>query len=156
MFAFECIRNRLTASRRAAPLTPSATAAVFAAIFVLATVGGCQHSDTVEITGKVTLDGAPLADGTIHFDPIDKSGPRAGTIIRDGAYKLRLRPGNKTVRIDGFRIVGERPFNPGDPNSAMIPTKESIVPDKYNGQSTLSCDVGPAGGEQNFELVGAK
>ncbi len=104
----------------------------------------------------VTLDGTPLADGTIHFDPVDKSGPRAGTIVRDGVYKLQMRPGSKTVRIDGFKTVGERPFNPGDPNSAMVPTKESIVPDKYNGRTILTCDVGAAGGKQDFVLDSAK
>ncbi len=106
----------------------------------------------VELSGQVTLDGAPLADGAIRFEPAGNAGPSAGAVIHDGGYKLLLRPGNKTVRIEGFKTVGERPFNPADPNSAMVPTKESIVPNKYNGQSILTCDVGPAGGMQNFEL----
>jgi hypothetical protein len=110
----------------------------------------------VELAGMVTLDGTPIADGTIRFEAADKGGPTAGAVIRDGAYKLLLRPGPKTVRIDGFKTVGQRPFNPADPNSAMIPTKESIVPDKYNGQSILTCDVGAVPGTQNFELVGPK
>ena len=79
-----------------------------------------RRSEMVEISGKVTLDGAPLADGTIHFEPAEKSGPRAGAVIHGGTYKLRLLPGSKVVRIDGFksRDWRSRPFNPSDPTIA--------------------------------------
>jgi hypothetical protein len=131
------------------------SAAVILAIASFASVG-CTRSQMVEISGKVTLDGAPLSDGTIHFEPAEAPGPRAGAVIHDGAYKLRLLPGSKLVRIEGFIVTGERPFNPSDPNSAMIPTKESIVPDMYNGHSTLKCDVGAATNSQDFALVRQK
>jgi hypothetical protein len=38
----------------------------------------------------------------------------------------------------------------------MIPTKESIDPDMYNGHSTLTCDVGAASSSQDFTLVSPK
>ena len=37
----------------------------------------------------------------------------------------------------------------------MIPTKESIVPDKYNGQSTLTCErIAAAGGSEQILAAG--
>jgi hypothetical protein len=124
-----------------------------AAMFGLVVSVGCHRNEMATLSGRVTVDGAPLADGTISFESPDNNKPTAGGLVRDGNYALSLLPGPKIVRIQGFKIVGQRPLNRADPHGPMVPTKEQILPETFNAQSTLRFDVGPSGGEKSFELT---
>src|SRR5262249_6722498 len=44
--------------------------------------------DRYRVSGTVTHNGQPIAEGTIVLHPIDPSGHRASGAIRDGRYKL--------------------------------------------------------------------
>ena len=53
--------------------------------------------------GRVTLDGEPLAHGTIAFLPADGKGPTAGGLVTAGGYEVRgMAPGLKLIRVEGF------------------------------------------------------
>jgi hypothetical protein len=112
---------------------------------------GCSDG-TLSITGKVTLDGTPLQEGKIRFVPADGQGPTAEAVITAGSYEVALLPGAKKVVIEGWRKVGEEKVTPDDPSSPMIDIMDPIVPERYNKNTELSCEIG-AGGEQNFTLV---
>jgi hypothetical protein len=45
-------------------------------------VAGCGGPPQARVRGRVTLDGEPLAHGTIAFLPADGKGPTAGGIVR--------------------------------------------------------------------------
>jgi hypothetical protein len=113
----------------------------------LAGLSGCSSGGMVEIHGQVTFDGAVLEDGAIRFEPLSGGGPSAGAVVQHGAYRVRLAAGEKTLRIERFKTVGQRPFNPSDPNSAMIPTKEVRM-------STSTCNVPATGGPLDLNVVG--
>jgi hypothetical protein len=125
---------------------------LFMAVAVMCGVTSCQRSNMVEIAGKVTINGKPLNEGTITFAPRNQPGPTAGTTVKNGGYSLRLFPGSKSVRIEGFRVVGERRAELAGPDSRMVPVKEQILPAKYNRQSSLSCEVESAGNDYHFLL----
>lgn len=115
-------------------------------------LAGCSGDGMAEVTGQVTLDGQGLSMGTISFFPADGKGPSAAAILKDGRYQARVTPGRKRVEILGYRKLGQKRQNEEDPSSPMIDVTEQIVPERYNARSELTCDVGPRGGEFNFEL----
>jgi hypothetical protein len=97
--------------------------------FVLLSVGivGCSKSDTVRMTGKVTLDGIPLETGEVRFTSTDGSVQPSGGSIVAGSYDIRVSPGQKNVQILGLKKVGERVLYPGSPNSPTAPVMKTIV-----------------------------
>lgn len=117
---------------------------------------GCAASDkpdTGEVTGKVTLDGAPVPKATITFAPEEG---RTSTAETDsgGAYVLQY-----TAKVPGAKVgkhkVQITTFHPatGDPGDAHrveeVPEK---IPAKYNTKSTLTQEVESGKNEINFEL----
>lgn len=121
-------------------------------------VAGCgERSSTV--TGRVTLDGRPLAGGTdvramIQFAP-EKGGPTAvGTLDGNGEYQLSsgsnqgLPPGSYYVTVSASQLL--RGPNPGDPASGR-----PITPRRYANakESGLSADVKPGSNTFDFALV---
>lgn len=116
-------------------------------------VSGCgSDSGTVPVTGKVTLDGVPLAEGDIIFRATDGTPSHAGK-IQNGAYSADVSPGEKQVEITAYREVpGKfREDNPGE----RTPVREMYIPEQYNRKSTLKIEVS-RGGEENFELTSGK
>jgi hypothetical protein len=64
---------------------------------VLLLAAGCSRSDIVPVSGRVTLDGKPLAGAVITFQPISDPNsdvrPASGSVGRtdaEGRYSLRL------------------------------------------------------------------
>lgn len=112
---------------------------------------GCGHDGLFHCRGQVTLDGQPLADGTIEFLPPDGQGPTAGAVITDGQYELRMAPGTKQVVIQAFRTVGEEPAMPGDPESPLVPIRQEVALAKYGRDSPQEVAI-PMKGNLDFAL----
>lgn len=111
---------------------------------------GCSTGadDTPElgkVTGKITLDGQPLTDASVTFEP--KSGaPSIGRTDESGVYVLAYGQdhlgavsGQHTVRVSKY---GE----PGSPNDT-----EDQVPDQFNKNSKLTANV-KIEGENTFDF----
>jgi hypothetical protein len=65
---------------------------------------GCGGSNAV--SGSVTFDGQPVANGSIAFLPEDGLGPVAGDKISAGRYRVEnIMPGRKIVQIIGVKKV---------------------------------------------------
>lgn len=66
-----------------------------AGCLVCLAIGGC-HSDVVPVSGRVTLNGKPLAGAVVTFQPHSEHGPRPGTTgsvgrtDEEGRFRLRL------------------------------------------------------------------
>ena len=127
-------------------------------IAVLA-LAGCG-SNQIPIGGTVTLDGKPLTEGSISLEPVDGVGPTTGGKITNGKYELICSaaplPGKKTVRISGAFKTGRRiPAGPPLPAGTMIDEIGVRVPDAYNTNSTLTCEIsrdGPKEIDFNMKL----
>lgn len=75
-----------------------------AALFLLG-LAGCGGS-TATLTGEVSYDGQPVADGSIVLTPADGKGPTSGGTITDGKYTVaNVTPGPKVVRIEAYKKV---------------------------------------------------
>lgn len=121
---------------------------------VLLVSGGCggEGIERRAVTGIVRLDGKPLPQGTIAFTPVDK-GPSAGGPIKDGAFTLAKdggpSPGKYRVEVYASRPSGktERDAATGE----TVALTESIIPPKYNRDSTLQVEV-TTSGENRFDF----
>lgn len=85
---------------------------------------------SVDVKGKVTLDGAPLASGRIVFE--GEPGVPAGEFeIKDGAYAGQAQVGPKTVRLYALKDPGPQKGQPKGPGYDTMKT-EIPIPAKYN------------------------
>lgn len=106
------------------------------------------------VSGKVTLDGQPLADGLITFVPADGNSPTAGGKIKDGVYSVQASTGSQKVVINASKVTGSRKAYADDPNSPVITTTKEILPEKYSSAPTTELKVEVKGGSNtaNFDL----
>jgi hypothetical protein len=138
-------------------LIKSGAGATVAGLLVL--VGGCAKSDgyaelgLVEVEGRVTLDGKPLANAKVAFESENKS-TSIGTTDSAGHYALMydsetpgVTPGSKVVRI----TLADANVEGGGVSEGATAGKETI-PAKYNAQSTLKADVSAANRKFDFDL----
>lgn len=94
---------------------------------------GCSAKATkAPVEGTVTLDGQPVAKGTIQFTPINGQGQTAGAVILDGRYSLESSPGAMRVVISAPKVVSQRKAY-DSPDSPMIEQVQEQLPERYSG-----------------------
>jgi hypothetical protein len=72
---------------------------------LLVQLPGCG-APTATVSGQVTWEGEPVADGFITFTPVDGKGKDAGAPISSGRYTVRdFPPGPKLVQVIATRKV---------------------------------------------------
>jgi hypothetical protein len=126
------------------------TRSVIALFCFLAFISGCSSEPgRGAIGGKVTLDGQPLARGTIRFLPAgDTQGPMAATEIIAGSYALDevVGPvvGNHRVEILADES-DQLPYDIMDPaeyqKHGAFPRPRQPIPPRYNKSSTLTATI---------------
>jgi hypothetical protein len=117
--------------------------------------GGDSHRATVE--GRITIDHAALENGTISFSPTDgNNGPTAGANIKDGCYSIDAAKGPATgwnrITISGAKKTGKRISDPMMPGR-IVDEVVSVVPERYNSQSTLKQELKPGKNVLDFDLL---
>jgi hypothetical protein len=117
------------------------------AAFVVSGCSGPKGPTLNPVAGTVTLDGQPLAQGSIVFDPADGKGIATAGAIKDGAFKADCPAGIKVVRISASKETGEK-----DEYGSIVSI--SLIPDDYNSKSSLNANIA-AGNNSGlkFELV---
>lgn len=139
---------------------PLKTFLPIAALLVAAMGCGAQQDgfDYQPVTGKVTMDGEPLAGATVAFIPqssaLESGRPSTGMTDESGMFTLTSMGGH-----DGA-VVGDHVVSIStkviDMNTQELLSQETI-PRKYNDRSELRFTV-PASGTNaaNFELDSSK
>ncbi len=124
----------------------------WAPLAVLLGLWGCGGSGVKvpplgKVEGTVTLDGQPLANAAVSFQPVDgKGGPSQGITDSEGKYSLIHVPGHPgaTISEHMVRITGK-------PADAPASQKETVPP-KYNDQSQLKVTVEEGDNTHDFNL----
>jgi hypothetical protein len=129
------------------------------ALFVCAALGlavGCTGSGDdlprEAVSGSVTLDGQPLANGSISFMPPVAGGTATsgGSTIMNGKFSFSretgLVPGTYNVAIHASeRSARTRPAHVGAaPKASELP--KELIPVKFNANTELKTEITKGGG----------
>lgn len=119
-----------------------------ALVLALGCSSGPAQPKSAAVKGKVTLDGAPLASGSIVFDE-GPSVPATAVEIKNGEYSGTATVGKKTVRISAFKAAPA----PKDMTGAAYEggNKVNYLPARYNTASTEVREV-KEGGPNEFDF----
>jgi hypothetical protein len=116
---------------------------------------GCGDSSHALVSGKITMDGKPLADAAVMFQPMGgKMNPGAGSSGRtdaNGEYTLEVIGGGKGAVIGKHRVEIHPTVDGSADDDRPRPPKMKI-PLKFNLQSTLTYEVKPGNNTANFDL----
>jgi hypothetical protein len=104
------------------------------------TSSGCGPPAVVlyDVSGQVTVDGRPLKEGIIAFDPADGKGSAYSGTIAAGAFQLQAAAGPKNVSIMAYKMSNI-------PGPDGRPTHQQCLPSRYNLETTLTAEVKPQG-----------
>jgi hypothetical protein len=119
---------------------------------------GCGKSgpQRFAVSGRVTLDGAPIEDGEILLRPDQATkAPTAAAPIENGAYAIPEDrgplAGTYDVVITAQRKTGKK-VQAEMIGSETTDQYEQYVPSKYNDASTLSTIIDRSRDDLNFDL----
>ena len=110
---------------------------------------GCGASDVGYVEGTVTMDGSPLPDAMVTFQP-ESGRPSYGRTDANGRYEL-VYTRNEKGAVPGKHTVSISTLQGGDPDAGgeLVPEK---VPAKYNTRTELTREVQAGSNEFDFEL----
>jgi hypothetical protein len=135
------------------------------ALSLLALLAGCGPDNPLgrkALSGKVTLDGSPLDQGSIELHPMFQGGVQSGGTISAGSYSIPahegVTPGKYRVSIIDF--VPTPPLPPGHmPGDILPPSPPHKVPADWNTKSQHTIEVkaeGPFEFDFPIETKGGK
>jgi len=135
-------------------------------VLLLSGCGETKSYGVAPVSGRVTLDGKPLADARVTFFPqraagvnTAESAPEAmGTTDADGRYQLKTVFDDQGAAPGPSRVVISTLKQEYDPANSEAPPKvvaNETVPKKYiTGASQLEFNVPPSGTDAaNFDLT---
>jgi hypothetical protein len=129
--------------------------------FAFLIAAGCGGERIVPVSGKVTLDGQPLAKATVSFQPVAKPGSlNAGPASSaktdtQGHYKLKGIAGQDGALVGEHRVMISLQMNDpnGDDRRRGGPPQIDKVPARYNKDTELKFQVTAATDKADFELL---
>ncbi|MDD3469576.1 MAG: hypothetical protein PHE53_06290 [Thermoguttaceae bacterium] len=121
------------------------SASLFLMGILLLSLPGCGEDSQgrKDVTGSITLDGTPVTDGTIQFEPCGKQAERtrSGAPIVDGKYSIDLgkglAPGEYLVRISSKKDTGKTTTT-GMGQEAIY---KEMIPQEFNTNSDKKITV---------------
>ena len=124
---------------------------MFSPVLVAGCGRGPDHLGVV--SGKVTLDGQPLANAAVVFSPKTSGSQSLAITDSNGAYSL-LYSSRIRGAEPGVHRVAISTFTQGDPDGApAVPRVAERVPFKYNLRSELNATVNRGSNVVNFDLA---
>jgi hypothetical protein len=132
----------------------SRVALVFVAMGLLRSTGCGPHSDRLEITGAITLDGAPLDGGSIRLSCTGGEKLIAsGAMIQNGQFAIPqekgLPPGIYQVEISAPDNDAPLIMYRSEAGGPSMRTQPERIPPEYNVNSKQTIEV-TADGENHF------
>ena len=122
-------------------------------------IGCAPRSDRLEISGQVTLDGAPLNRGSIRFTSVgERKAMAAGAMIKNGAYVIPqekgLLPGEYHLEIHAPDAEAPPIMVSTTPGEPGIPVAPDRIPPEYNVESKKTITVtADESNEFDFDIV---
>ncbi|QDT79013.1 carboxypeptidase-like regulatory domain-containing protein [Gimesia maris] len=113
--------------------------------------GGEPIPELAQVTGVITMDGAPLEGAKVIFEPqqaTDKARRRASsaTTESDGSYTLQYNSDASGATPGSHKVLISK--MPDDPEQAG----EQLIPAKYNNKTELTAEVKEGDNSFDFDL----
>jgi hypothetical protein len=120
---------------------------------------GCGGPKITTVTGTVTLNGQPLANALVNFQPLGEGkvepGPGStGRTNEKGEYALKIIGGGNGAVVGKHRVAIYAALDDGKtrPNEDRRTRQPERVPAQYNVKSTLTFEVKPGKNVADFSL----
>jgi hypothetical protein len=121
---------------------------------------GCASEKYAPVSGKVTLNGQPLANAVVSFQPIAPEGKldagpgSTGKTNDKGEYTLQSMKGINGAMVGQHRVnISTQSATEGDLDGRGRQRVAELIPDRYNRMTQLTFDVRPGGTkEADFAL----
>lgn len=130
---------------------------------ITACASGCGSGDGLNrqpISGAVTVDDAPVPNGSVTFEPLFTGGIGGGAVISNGKYSISradgLPPGKYRISVtgdDGQNFTVSEGKMPGD---EIMPAKKQLVPPSWNSKSKHEVEVKDSGSNTFDFKIGSK
>ena len=130
--------------------------ALLASLAVLA--AGCGSGQFAPVSGRVTLDGQPLPNAAVTFQPVvtpgnPNPGPGSGGFTdADGRYTLKLIGTETRGAVVGKHKVRISLVPPKEDPADDRPKRFKQLPAKYSGKDTKQEYDVPAGGTESADF----
>lgn len=103
-------------------------------LILAASLVGCGYGNVAPVTGTVTLDGEPLADALVRFQPVEGGRPSTATTDAQGNYTLRYTQKQEGAERGKHRVFVSTGQTAEDEQGNEIIIEEK-VPAKYNTEN---------------------
>ncbi|MEW4563125.1 hypothetical protein AB1K70_11400 [Bremerella sp. JC770] len=135
-------------------------------LMALVTSVGCGsgqgYPDLIPVTGKVTLDGSPIAGLRVNFEP-NEGRRSSGITDKSGEYVLKYKdqkqgavPGPHRVTIVWTGESDEEIEGESTPTDDPGSNSGIVIPSRYNAQSQLKAEVNPQTNRFDFDLTAGR
>lgn len=120
---------------------------IFALMLTVAVSAGCGRGSSAreqgEVTGKVTLNGVPLTNGSVNFYSSNSGAGALCPLDESGSYRIKYlnAPDTYTVTLLGPEQIPGQPAPP-----------PSEIPTKYQSSSTSGLTVELKQGRNTFDI----
>lgn len=110
------------------------------------------------VSGKVTLNGEPVSEASVMFEPVDGGRSSFGITGADGNYQLTYMQENDGALVGEHtvRITTQRGAKRDDRGQITQPGVKEKLPPEYNTESTQLVTVESGNNEINFEVLSDK
>ena len=109
-------------------------------LFGLVLIMGCSDGKQ-PVSGTVTLDGKPVASGTITFSKENGELIREGAVIRDGRFEALVPPGKYKIELNGQKVIGTRTQKGFDGKDEVLEITEELFPERFNAKTELNKEI---------------
>jgi hypothetical protein len=110
------------------------------------------------VTGTVTFDDKPVAEGAIIFMSAEGEPRREGAVIKDGAFTVptRLPPGKYRIQLNAKKVVEKRKQKGFDGKDEEVEITEELFPERFNSKTELSEEIRPGPNTVKLDLKSKK
>lgn len=127
-------------SRRCSPARAAGTRRIWIVALMAWVTAACgpRALETVAVSGRVTYDGAPIANGSICFVNVDRRVAPQVLTITEGRYRGRVVVGDKRLEVRGMRQGEVSESAATGPQDGGTPGLRNFIPAAYNDASMLT------------------
>jgi hypothetical protein len=123
------------------------------ALVCLVSLLSCADNKST-VSGTVTFDGQPVLNGVVTFVKSEGDLIREGAIIKEGAFKATLPPGEYRIELSAQKVVGKRKQKGFDGKDEEVELTAELFPESYNSKTTLTKKIEPGSNMLQLDIKG--